>query len=245
MSLLQRLPGLGVGGVAQQRSGDGDAGERRAQLVAAIGEQQPVGGDQFLDALGRAVEAFGQRRHLVAALDLDPRAEIVAELLDARFQPLQPAAEAAHHRVGADRDRERHQRQERRDPEGRVGPLVDLAGDQPAAVGQLQGEVRATRAAPPAGAGARRRRSAAAACRPWRSGRRSAGRGRDRSAACGAAPRAPFAARPPARPASGSRAPVSSAATSRYCGVRASSSASHHSSAAAPTNTASTTRIVR
>ena len=244
MSLLQRLAGLGVGGVAQQRGGDGDAGERRAQLVAAVGEQQAVGGDQLLDALGRAVEARGQCRHLVAALDLHARAEIAAaQLLDAGLQPLEPPAEPAHHRIGADRDGERQQHQERRDPEDRARPLAHLARDQPAAVGQLQGEVRAARAAPPAGARAARHRSAAAAGRPWRSWRRRGGRGRDRSAACGAARRAPSGRSASGASASGSRAPVSSAATSRYCGVLPPRRATTVS-AAAPTNTASTSRMV-
>ena len=103
---------LRVGGLAQQRGGDGDARQGRAQLVAAIGEQQPVGGHQLLDALGGAVEAFGQGGDLVAALDLDPCAEIAAELLDAGLQPLQPPSEPAHHGVGADRDRQGDQRQE-------------------------------------------------------------------------------------------------------------------------------------
>ena len=173
MSRFSDFARLRVGGVAQQRGRHGDAGERRAQLVAAIGEQQAMGGDQLLDALGGAVEARGQGRHLVAALDLDARAEIAAaQLLDAGLQPLEPPAEPAHHGVGADRDGQRHQRQERRDPEGRARPLAHLARDQPAPVGQLQGEVRAARAAPPAGARARWGRSAAAAGRPWRSWRR-------------------------------------------------------------------------
>ena len=86
------------------------------------------------------------------ALDLDPGAEIVAEPFDAGLQPLQPAAEPAHHGVGADRDGERHQHQERRDPERRTGPFAHLAGEQPAPVRQLQGEVGAARAAAPAGA---------------------------------------------------------------------------------------------
>ena len=63
----------------------------------------------------------GQRRDLVAALDLDARAEIAAaELLDAGLQPLEPPAEAAHHRIGADRDGEREQREAAHDPQDRA-----------------------------------------------------------------------------------------------------------------------------
>ena len=154
--VLQRFASLGVGALAQQRRGDGDAGQRRAQFVAAIGEQHPMGGDELLYALGRPVETLRQGGDLVAALDLHARAEVVAELLDTGLQPLEPPAEPAHHGISADRDGERHQRQKGSDPEGRIGALAHLAGDQPATVGQQQGEVRSGRAAPPALAGARR-----------------------------------------------------------------------------------------
>jgi hypothetical protein len=49
---LQRFASLGVGTFAQQRCGDGDAGEWRAQFVAAIGEQHAMGGDELLYTLG-------------------------------------------------------------------------------------------------------------------------------------------------------------------------------------------------
>ena len=112
--VLQRFARLGVGALAQQRGGDGDAGERRAQFVAAVGEQHAMGGDELLDALGRAVEALRQGRDLVAALDLHARAEVVAELLDAGLQALEAAAEPAHHGIGADGDGQRHQAPGRR-----------------------------------------------------------------------------------------------------------------------------------
>ena len=148
---LQPVAGLRIGLLAQHRGRHRDAGERRAQLVAAVGEQQPVGGDQLLDALGGAVEARGQRGHLVAALDLDAGAEVAAaELLDAFLQPLEPPAEPAHDGIGADRDGEREQGEAAHDPQDRARPLAHLAGHQPAAVGKLQGEGRAARAAPPA-----------------------------------------------------------------------------------------------
>ena len=135
---------FGIGLLAQQRHRHADARQRRAQLVAAVGEQQAMRGDQLLDAPGRAVEALGQRRHLVAALDLHARAEIAAaQLVDAGLQPLEAAAEPAHHGIGADGDGRREQCEKARDPQRRARPFAHLAGDQPAPVGQLQGEGRA------------------------------------------------------------------------------------------------------
>ena len=149
----QRIADLGLGLLAQQGGRHGDAGERRAQFVAAIGQQQTMRAHQLLDALGRAVEALGQGRDLVASLDRDASAEIAAaQLLDTVFQPLEPATETAHHGIGADGDGRRHQREESDDPEGLARPLVHLARHQPAPVGQLQREVRAARPAAPAGA---------------------------------------------------------------------------------------------
>ena len=70
-----------------------DAGERRPQLMRRIGEQQLVGVDQALDPRGGAIEAFRQPGDLVAALDLDARAQIAgAERLDAGLQSLEPSA---------------------------------------------------------------------------------------------------------------------------------------------------------
>src|SRR5262245_3828103 len=118
--------------------------------MAAVGEQHAMSGDQLFDALGRTVEALRQRRDLVATLDSHARAEVVAELLDAGLQALEPPTKPAHDGIGADGDRERHQGQESRDPECRVGALAYLAGDQPTAIRKLQGEVRPTGTAPPA-----------------------------------------------------------------------------------------------
>ena len=74
----QRVAHLGFGLLAQHCRRHGDAGERRAQLVAAVGQQQAVRGHQLLDTVGGAVEAFGEGGELVAALDLDARAEVAA-----------------------------------------------------------------------------------------------------------------------------------------------------------------------
>src|SRR5262249_21872195 len=94
--------------------------------------------DQSLDALGRAVEAFGQCGDLVAAFDLHARAKIAgSQLLDAGLQPLDAPAEAADNGIGADRDNDVDQRQEGRNPEGGIGPFAYLARDQPSSVGKL------------------------------------------------------------------------------------------------------------
>ncbi len=46
--------------------------------------------DQLLDARRGAVEALGEPRHLVPALDLDARRELArAERVDAALQPLE------------------------------------------------------------------------------------------------------------------------------------------------------------
>ena len=66
------------------------------------------------------------------------------------LQPLEPPAEPAHHGIGADRDGEREHSEAAHDPQDRARPLAHLACHQPAAVGKLQGEGRAARAAPPA-----------------------------------------------------------------------------------------------
>ena len=69
-----------------------NARERGAQLVRRIGEQHPVGAQEALDPGRRVVEALRELRDLVAALDLDPRAQIAgAEELDAPLQPLEPS----------------------------------------------------------------------------------------------------------------------------------------------------------
>ena len=108
----------------EQLDAEADARERRAQLVRGVGEQHAVRADQLLDARGRAVEALGEPRHLVAALDLDARREVAgAERLDAGLQPLEPARQAAHHRIGADADRQRDGA-EQRDREADGGMAV-------------------------------------------------------------------------------------------------------------------------
>ena len=99
--------GLGHRRVAQQRGGHLQARQRRTQLVAGVGQQALVGAHQRLDALGRVVEAVGQRGDLVAAFDLDAAIErALAERDDAALERLEPARQPAHERVGTHRDRE-------------------------------------------------------------------------------------------------------------------------------------------
>jgi hypothetical protein len=86
--------------------------QRRAQLVAGVGEQRPVRLHQGLDPLRRDVEARGDGGDLVVAADLDPMAELAgAELLHALLERLEPAGQPPHHRIGAggDGDEQHHQ----------------------------------------------------------------------------------------------------------------------------------------
>ncbi len=58
---------------------------------------------QGFDTLRRTIEALGEPRHLVTALDLHARGQIArTERLDAGLQPFQPSRQAAHDRIGAD-----------------------------------------------------------------------------------------------------------------------------------------------
>jgi hypothetical protein len=144
---LKLAPGLGA--VLHQLERHADAGERRAQLVRGVGEQRLVRGEQLLDARRRAVEALGQARHLVAALDLDPRRQVAAaERLDARLQVLQPPREPPHHGIGAHADAEREHGQGEEQSPGRMAPGARHARHQPAAVGQLQAPGRRARVPP-------------------------------------------------------------------------------------------------
>ena len=139
---------------------EAEARQRRAQLVRRVGEQHAMGADQLLDAGGGAVEARGEARHLVAALDLDARGELAgAERLDAGLQPLEPARQAAHHRIGADRDRERDAAEKQHQPDGRIGVADRRPRHDPAPVRQVEAPGRTARPhQPAAGVEAPRRR---------------------------------------------------------------------------------------
>ena len=69
---------------------------------------------QFLHAAGRLVEAFRERGDLVTALHLHPRRQVTfAELFDTCFQPFQASRQTPRHRVGAQRDSDRDDDQEK------------------------------------------------------------------------------------------------------------------------------------
>ena len=130
--LLQLAAALG------QLERHADARERRAQLVRGVGEQGLVRPDQLLDARRGAVEALGEPRHIVPAFDFHPDAQLAGrERLDALLQPLQPARQAPHHRVGADPDRDREHRQREEQAERRVPRAAVEPRRQPAAVVEL------------------------------------------------------------------------------------------------------------
>src|SRR6185295_723868 len=74
--LLEAALALRVGTLLHELDRHPDARERRAQLVRRRGEQELVRAHQPLDALGCLVEALGEARDLVAALDLHPGREI-------------------------------------------------------------------------------------------------------------------------------------------------------------------------
>ena len=114
---------------------------------------------QLLDARGRAVEGIGHPRDLVTALDLDARRQIAgAERLDAGLQALEPARQPAHHRIGADRDRERNAAQHEQKPDERRAVARRRAHDEPAAVRQMHGPGRPLRSVNPSAGVAQRPR---------------------------------------------------------------------------------------
>ncbi len=69
-------------------------------------------GHQFLDARRGAVEAFRQPGDLVLPLDGDARGEVAGrERLDAALQTLDAARQPTRHRIGADGDNRRNDRE--------------------------------------------------------------------------------------------------------------------------------------
>ena len=111
------------------------------------------------------LKASASARDLVAAFDLDAGGEIAgAERLDAGLQALQPARQPAHHRIGADRDRERDAAQQEQKPDERRAVARRRAHHEPAAVRQVHGPGRPLRSVDPsAGIAA----AAAAAALRW------------------------------------------------------------------------------
>ena len=102
------------------------------------GQERALRARQGLDPVRGAVEARRQIGHFVPPLHPDPRAQVTrGKALHARAQALQPARQAAGHRIGPDRDRHREQRQD--EEEAAVDhPGAPLAGHQPAPVRQPQ-----------------------------------------------------------------------------------------------------------
>ncbi len=124
----------------------------RAQFVRRICQQRFVGNEQRLDALGRAIECLGEARDLVAALDLHPGRQVAGtERGDAVLQFLEPARQAANHRIGANADHQRD-RAKRAKP-GEAAQLSALGAwpcrHQPTPVVELHC-LRPVRTAPPA-----------------------------------------------------------------------------------------------
>ena len=142
-------------GVVEHRHRHLHACQRRTQFVAGVGQQRLVRLHQRFDARRRHVEARRHGRHLVAPGHLDPVMKLAGtKLLDTLLQRLEPAREAAHHRVGPGRHtdeqqhqhhdqahallpRRRHERQERRaiggGPDGAARPQARRAQTEPQA----------------------------------------------------------------------------------------------------------------
>ncbi len=152
----------------------------------------------------RAVEARRERRDLVLALDLHARREVAfAELVDAGFQPLQPAREPPRQRPGADRDRDRDQAKRDEQPWAGTPRPAQHAGHEKAAVAQREqpGALpcsRTERPGPPS-------RAAAAGVLRSRAACRCGHRARDRRAGGGASCRSPPAGARAGHPAAAVR----------------------------------------
>ena len=63
-------------GLAEDLDVGAQRGDRRAQLVAGVGDQVALRVHGALERVERAVEALRQTRELVAALDLEPPREV-------------------------------------------------------------------------------------------------------------------------------------------------------------------------
>ncbi len=99
--------------------------QRRAQLVAGVGQQALLGTQQGLDARCGAVEAGAQRGHFVAPVfghTMVQRAGTKG--LDALLQRVEPARQAPHHRPGAGGNGRKQHQQQGRDAHaaGQPGP---------------------------------------------------------------------------------------------------------------------------
>ena len=129
-----------AGPAGQQLDRHADPRERTAQLVRGGGEHGALHRDQRLDPFGGAIEALGEIRDLVGALDVDPGTQIAgAERVHSRLQPFEPAGDAARKRICADGDDdgERHQQ-----PEPVTAGAPEDMRRQPSAVRQAEQEDR-------------------------------------------------------------------------------------------------------
>ena len=107
VDLRLQLVALGRRRLGEHRHRHLHARQRRAQLVAGVGEQRAVRADERLDARRGDVEARGDSGDLVGPGDLDPMAELAGtELLDALLQRLEAPRQPAHDRIGAGGDGE-------------------------------------------------------------------------------------------------------------------------------------------
>ena len=143
----------------QQFHGHANAGEGRAQLVRRGGERVALGRDERLNALRRLVEAAGQRRDLVLALDLHPRGEIAcAQCLDPALQPFQPSRQAAGEGIGADGDGDGEEGEGGEETDRRPAENAPVrAHEDEAPVRERQGKGAALPGAPAGGLPFRRR----------------------------------------------------------------------------------------
>jgi hypothetical protein len=108
--------------------------------VRGEGELAPLRLDQPLDALGGAVEAPREVRHLVPTFDRRTRREVAAaQRLHPRLEPLEPAGQPPDERPRSDTDRHGEQRQRREQPET-VLEVRLTCGHEPASVGKAHGE---------------------------------------------------------------------------------------------------------
>jgi len=106
-----------------------------------------------LDAAGSRLKLSAKLRHLVVSLDPDARGKLAAPSDSTpACRPLQARSQPPHHRVRADTDRERKQREHEEQSVRRVPVTARRARGQPPAVGQAYRPRRAAPAVDPAAA---------------------------------------------------------------------------------------------
>ena len=142
---------LGVGLGLEKLKAKPYARQRRAQFVRRVGQQQPVRADQFFDPGSGAIEARGEPSDLVASFDGDPGREVPGpERFDARLQALDAPGQAAHHRIGKNRDRDCHGGQEEQEAEHWNRRPQQRPRHDPASIRELEAPHRPAANAQPA-----------------------------------------------------------------------------------------------